>query len=106
MLPKYTEEIAIILFPLRDIIVEEEVITLSNKWNIIQLRRCCKNITNMTQQHFDNISRYAINNNNIELEKEVLGNHILNYVRNLNIDEWKIFYRNLTNYSNNRELAI
>lgn len=106
MLPRYTEEIANLLFPLRVVVTEEEVINLANKWHITQLRLCCKNITNMTQRDFDNLCQYAVNNNNIDLEKEVLGHRLVEYARNLNAEEWRRFYSSLVGYSNSREVAV
>ena len=105
MLPRYVDEIANLLYPLRVVIIEEEVVTLSRKWHITQLRRCCKDVSNMTQREFDGMCQYAVDNNNVDLEKEVLGHHILEYVRDLNNEEWRTFYRKLVGYSNNRDNA-
>lgn len=106
MLPRYTDEIANLLFPLRVVVVEEEVVTLANKWHITQLRRCCKNTTNMTQNQFNNLCQYAVDNNNLELEKEVLGHRIVEYVRNLDNAEWRDFYRQFSNFNINRDVAV
>ena len=91
---KYTDIIAGALFEYRCDIINEDY----SNWNICDYRNFIRTVMRLTKKQFNDATINA--GNNEKLERDIVAHMLTSYVHNLDLEEWKMFFKKYICYIN------